>query len=85
VVGPNEYLVYGDCLDDGSGDEYGTVNLELYAGDGTLLNSQATTCLLETEEIPFIGFSSLVMFVTVLFIFYFFIDVKFRKVFKRRN
>jgi len=79
VVGPNEYLVYVDCLDDGGGDEYGTVSLELYEGIGNLLSSQSTTCLLETEEIPFIGFSSLVMFVTVLFIFYFFIDVQVRR------
>ncbi len=70
VVGPNEYYVYGDCLDDGDGDEYGEANWTIYAGDGTVDSTGSIVCQLSAEEIGFFGVFSMLVFLGIISIFY---------------
>jgi len=70
VVGPNEYYVYGDCLDDGDGDEFGEANWTIYSGDGTSTNNGVIVCQLTSEEVPLFGNLSFLIFLTILGGFY---------------
>ncbi|MBT6995224.1 hypothetical protein HN865_01605 [Candidatus Woesearchaeota archaeon] len=70
-VGPNEYLVYDDCADDGNGDQYGTTNWILYSGDGIVLDSSNSLCVLYNSNVPFVGLYSILLFFVVIFGFYF--------------
>ncbi len=71
-VGPNEYLVYNDdCMDDGNGDQYGVNDWTLYDGDGNVLNSDTSLCLLYNSDAPFVGTYSILLFFIVIFGFYF--------------
>ena len=70
VIGPNEYLVNGGCVDDGDEDKYGVKNWILYNGFGVQIGSGSTECVLDIEEIPMFSFWSVLLFFIILFIFY---------------
>jgi hypothetical protein len=70
VAGPNEYYVYGDCVDDGDGDEYGQANWTIYSGSGLSTNNGTILCQLNSEEVPFLGNLSFLIFLTILGGFY---------------
>lgn len=70
VVGPNEYYVYGECVDDGNGDEFGEADWIIYSGDGTSINNGVIVCQLTSEEIPLFGSFSFLIFLTILGGFY---------------
>jgi hypothetical protein len=66
VVGPNEYYVYGECLDDGDGDEYGEASWTIYSGNGSATSNGAIICQLVLEEVPFFGILSFLIFLIVI-------------------
>jgi hypothetical protein len=71
VVGPDEYLVNGVCIDDGDGDQYGVKEWTMYNEYGIEVSSGNNTgCVLDIEEIPMFGFWSLLLFLAVLVLFY---------------
>jgi hypothetical protein len=70
VAGPNEYYVYGNCVDDGDGDEYGQANWTIYSGTGLSTNNGTILCQLSSEEVPFLGNLSFLIFLTILGGFY---------------
>jgi hypothetical protein len=71
VTGPNEYIVYNGCADDGDGNQYGITNWTLYSGDGTELNTSTSLCVLYSSNAPFLGFYGILLFFIVLFGFYY--------------
>ena len=71
-AGPNEYLVYdGECVDDGSGDQYGVTTWTLYAGNGSVLDDDSSLCVLYSSNAPFLGLYSILLFFIFIFGFYF--------------
>jgi hypothetical protein len=71
VTGPDEYIVYNECADDGDGNQYGITNWTLYSGDGTELNTSTSLCVLYGSNAPFLGFYGILLFFIVLFGFYY--------------
>jgi len=79
-VGPNEFLTYsGSCVDDGDGDEYGTVEWIKYNVSGVQLENGTTVCYLDVEEIPWFGNLSGILLVLILVGFYLSKTFKYRK------
>ena len=70
-AGPDEYLVYGSCVDDNSGDQYGVSTWTLYAGNGSVLNTSSSLCVLYSSEVPFSGVFGILLFLVLIFGFYF--------------
>ena len=75
VAGPDEYIVYGLCSDDGDGDEYGEMNWTMYDQVGLVVDLGFTGCVLDIEEVPGFSFFGVFLFFVFIFIFYF-IDFK---------
>ncbi|MBT3416994.1 hypothetical protein HON86_03200 [Candidatus Woesearchaeota archaeon] len=71
VVGPDEYIVYTSCEEDGDGNQYGVSNWTLYAGNGSQLNSSSALCILYSSEVPFSGIIGILLFLVVIFGFYY--------------
>ena len=71
IAGPDEYLVYGSCVDDNSGDQYGVSTWTLYAGNGSVLNTSSSLCVLYSSEVPFSGVFGILLFLVLIFGFYF--------------
>lgn len=73
IVGPNEYLVYGDCVeDDNEDDEFGEVSWRILSSTGVELDNGNMECVLEREKVPFFGIYSIILFISVLVMFYIF-------------
>jgi hypothetical protein len=70
VVGPDEYIVYTSCEEDGDGNQYGVSNWTLYAGNGSQLNSSSALCILYSSEVPFSGIIGILLFFVLIFGFY---------------
>ena len=72
VAGPDEYIVYGLCSDDGDGDEYGEMNWTMYANSGLSIDNGFTGCVLDIEDASGFSIVSFLMFIGTLFGFYFY-------------
>ena len=70
VVGPNEYLINGNCVNDNDGDEYGLKSWVLYDGVGIQIDAGYHECVLDVEEIPMFSFWSVLLFLIILVFFY---------------
>ena len=70
IAGPDEYLVYGSCVDDNSGDQYGTSTWTLYSGNGVALNTSSSLCVLYSSAVPFSGIFGILLFFVLIFGFY---------------
>nr|MBA4405441.1 hypothetical protein [Nanoarchaeum sp.] len=72
IVGPDQYLLNGDCVEDGVlNDEFGVLTWTVYNQFGQATpQTGVTKCVLESEKIPFFGIYSMLVFVLVLVGFY---------------
>ena len=71
VEGPDEYIIYGLCSDDGDDDEYGEMNWTIYDNAGLSVNNGVTSCILDRESIPGFSLISFLIFINIIFGFYY--------------
>ena len=71
IVGPNEYIVYTACEDDGDGNQYGVAGWTLYSGAGNQISNDSSLCVLYSSDVPFSGIFGILLFFLLIFGFYF--------------